>query len=763
MTDVLCRRLANSLIISVCVGMAAAQTRFEWHEFAGRTGLMLVPTRIPAVGSVVAFGGARDASLGPIMTDTWVHRDGVWTRSARRGVVPPERMAGALAFAGRGGDAGVVVFGGVTARGVPVAADTWRWTGNHWSLVRPSGTPPTSRRGHAMASDTNNDVAVLFGGFDGAFKDDTYLFDGSSWVAVQGGPRPPAREGHCMTYASALGKIVLFGGRSASAGLLSDTWEFDVTAQTWQQVASSLSPPARRDAAMSWYDSGVSSYVVLFGGSNGTVPMNDTWRYDGAGRWTQLFPSPVPPARMRHAMAWTLDGGRRPVLLVGGDNNFSVMRDGWKWDGSWSELPAAPVNRQSPLAFDSVRDRIVMFGGYRNGVSSNQTWELRGASWILHSPQRSPRSRHLHVLVYHEARQRAVLFGGYDESGSGQYLADTWEWDGANWAAGPSAGRPGMGSMAATYDASAGAILTFGGGGTSAPYTDETWRYDGTAWALLASGPPMARRDAAMAFDRRRNRTVLFGGQGSNNSSLQDTWEWDGASWTQRFPGAVPPARLEHLMVYDSLRERVVLFGGRTGPTTFFSDAWDWDGSDWRPIGVVSGPSPRAAPGMAFDSIRGAAVVFSGYGGNAINDVWELGPGFLPDNRAFGSGCPGSAGVPAVTAGSLPWVGEGWRVSIANLLLTGPAALMLGASRDLWLGTPLPIDLAWLGMAGCSLAVSIDVVVPFPVGRVITLPVPNDDALLGASLFVQGLVVDPPANSAGLVVSNALQGVCGGR
>jgi predicted transcriptional regulator len=71
-----------------------------------------------------------------------------------------------------------------------------------------------------------------------------------------------------------------------------------------------------------------SDRVVLFGGSNGGTDLDDTWTYDyGANAWVNATPSFRPPPR-----AW------------------------------------------SAMAYDSVTDCVVLFGGYHSGYYLNDTW-----------------------------------------------------------------------------------------------------------------------------------------------------------------------------------------------------------------------------------------------------------------------------------------------------------------------------------------------------------------------------------------------------
>jgi hypothetical protein len=90
----------------------------------------------------------------------------------------------------------------------------------------------------------------------------------------------------------------------------------------------------------------------------------------------------------------------------------------------------APRERHG-IVFDAARGRILLHGG-RTGVSSSggDTWEYDGVTWTLLTPANGPASRDGHQLAYDNARQRVVMFGGYQAPQN-----ETWEWDGTTWLA----------------------------------------------------------------------------------------------------------------------------------------------------------------------------------------------------------------------------------------------------------------------------------------------------------------------------------------
>ncbi|MEZ5964785.1 MAG: hypothetical protein R3F56_13145 [Planctomycetota bacterium] len=70
--------------------------------------------------------------------------------------------------------------------------------------------------------------------------------------------------------------------------------------------------------------------------------------------------------------------------------------------------------------------------------------------------------------------------------------------------------------------------------------------------------------------------------------------------------------------------------------------------------------------------------------------------------------------------------------------------LLVGASDSAWGSVPLPLDLAFAGMPGCTLYASPDLVLaPLAVAAWTSLPLPDVPAVLGRSLHLQAVVHDP--------------------
>jgi len=288
-----------------------------------------------------------------------------------------------------------------------------------WTKLSPT-LIPSARFRHAMAYDEARQRVVLFGGVDSNLKrlNDTWEWDGSSWIPCKPNTSPSARFS-AMAYDSARKRVVLFGG--GSVGQLNDTWEWDGT--NWTDVTPAVSPPARVNHDLA-YD-GVRKSVVLFGGYTGKTWLNDTWGWDGR-TWTQYKPTTSPPVNAGHAMAYD-SAGQRIVLFGGGQ---PICNNTWEWDGragTWKNVTPSgmnpPVRNMHAMAYDAARQRIVLFsGGYHPSYHAD-TWEWGGISWIQCSPTTKPPKLGGHGMAYDAARGNTVLFGGHDGT---NIRNDTW-------------------------------------------------------------------------------------------------------------------------------------------------------------------------------------------------------------------------------------------------------------------------------------------------------------------------------------------------
>ncbi len=384
----------------------------------------------PALGGTVVFGGYQS---GAPLSDTWLYDGASWhqiTSPSR----PSDRFWSGLVF--DSGHSQLILFGGAQDTNTQfVFGDTWSLVGMNtlpvnWSQSS-STTAPAARVWPAMDYDSHRGVTVMFGGSTGgpgSFAD-TWEWDGFAWTQRGSQTSPPALAGASMAYDSRRHVSVLFGGQDASGALSASTWEWDGAG--WTQRNLSPSPSARVFTSMV-YDSN-RGQMVLFGGTSLSTRLNDTWVFDG-NAWTQLNPVAQPSPRDSAAMAF--DSARGRTVLFGGRDANGREADTWEWDGTaWAKIATetTPYPRfWASMAFDAQRGKTVLFGGdhiqpYALGPT-NDTWDWDGSQWRRDWTAAAPAVRAGQATAFDSHRDRVVLFGGFNAAISpNTYYGDTWE------------------------------------------------------------------------------------------------------------------------------------------------------------------------------------------------------------------------------------------------------------------------------------------------------------------------------------------------
>lgn len=249
------------------------------------------------------------------------------------------------------------------------------------------------------------------------------------------------------------------------------------------------------------------------------------------------------------------DSVRQRVLFIQTPIDYVKI---FAWDGShWSQ-----VNTPGPLrcsgvaaAFDSARGRLVMYGGFvYSGIGlTNVTWEWDGFTWTL--PALGPQAREEAAMVYDQARQKTVMFGG---TGNGTLFGDTWEWDGETWTAAATTGPSARTHPSMAYDSVRQRTVLCGGYAAQGEVMD-VWEWGGGAWSQRATVNQPGPAASWMVFDPGRARMVLGRSTGIYPNYWSETWELDpaGGLWSLHDPGTAPLGPC----VFDPLRSRVMSWG----------------------------------------------------------------------------------------------------------------------------------------------------------------------------------------------------------
>ncbi|MDP1828045.1 MAG: hypothetical protein Q8L48_32520 [Archangium sp.] len=314
---------------------------------------------------------------------------------------------------------------------------------NTWTLRPTSGTAGPALGGAAFVADTVNNQLIVFGGENATGQRDelwTLTFGPMGEPVWQqrliAGARPTARTVFGAAFDSQRGRLVIHGGNQngGCSNYLGETWALDVATMRWTRIwdTSMGTPgPGRVNGNQLAYDP-VRGVIVAFGGQAPDSPapcfdVSTTWELSG-NTWTQIVtpPARTPSGRVNMMLATDPTSGR--VFMFGGHVSISTyagLAETWVYDGTgWDQLPGVqpPGRDRAAFAYEPVRKKLVLFGGYPAASSVNNplgdTWEFdvtslawsQGAAGM--APLRSPSPRQLSHAAALPGMNRLVLFGG---------------------------------------------------------------------------------------------------------------------------------------------------------------------------------------------------------------------------------------------------------------------------------------------------------------------------------------------------------------
>jgi hypothetical protein len=315
-------------------------------------------------------------------------------------------------------------------------------------------------------------------------------------------------------------------------------------------------------------------------------------------------------------------------------------------DGTWSDLSLPGTLYRPSAIYDPVRERMVVVAtsipGSVWGLSTSQA-----PSWEAISTGGLP-TQQGGTVVYDSARERLLLFGGYRGGPSNEdssYSNHTWQLP----LSGPAIWTPvddGIGPLppprmyhAAIYDAVHDRMMVFsgvGGGSGIASFKNDVWALSLSptiVWQRIGGDLPCGEREWASAIDDPvRDRMIIYGGYGFGDRSLAwalslgDPMNWIplGAS------GPIPATRDQHAAVYDPVGDRMLLFGGRPSELTssYLNDVWGLSlGSfpgwvELAPVGTP--PIGRAGSACVVDATHDRLIIYGGSAGSSLSDLWTL-------------------------------------------------------------------------------------------------------------------------------------------
>jgi hypothetical protein len=295
----------------------------------------------------------------------------------------------------------------------------------------------------------------------------------------------------------------------------------------------------------------------------------------------------VPGVRNGHAMVYFIP--QKSIVLFGGADEKKVYGDTWSFaNDHWKKI--ADVG-PSPRTFPSMvmaNNYILLFGGNAVLFGNNQnpgqylddTWKFENGKWFKLSLATHPDARSEAAITYDSIRKRVVLFGGR-RAGERWINGDTWEFDGNEWREADTTGPAPRSGAQMVFDSRLKQIILFGGNPVIAKeknYNGPMWSRNGEHWNQMNSQDSLIF-NSCMAYNTIENFILRFGGW-NGDRRVNDTWIYKKNGWEKLHFKIAPAARNHSIMIYDPNKNAFFLYGGHDGENVF-GDLWQFKNGNW--------------------------------------------------------------------------------------------------------------------------------------------------------------------------------------
>jgi hypothetical protein len=234
---------------------------------------------------------------------------------------------------------------------------TYNLEANMWRNMRPLPAPRVSPL-RCATWDTDQDVALVFGGEGGPRETLAYDAHRNEWRWLKPPFQPEPRSGGQMAYDSDRKLHVMFGSQFNDEAA---TWLYDFGKNEWRDAKPSTMPPTNQNDAVLTYDplrKLVLAIIKLTEGKDDDAKHTlQTWSYEvGSNQWTRQNPAaePEPSGNRARQLMFTPELG-----LAFLENCPSKPREQQIWtyrldgDSPWSPPPAIPRS-EPPVVVDGV-------------------------------------------------------------------------------------------------------------------------------------------------------------------------------------------------------------------------------------------------------------------------------------------------------------------------------------------------------------------------------------------------------------------------
>jgi len=275
-----------------------------------------------------------------------------------------------------------------------------------------------------------------------------------------------------ITYNNGTDQImIVYGGHDSLVNLNNNTWEYNITQDTWTQKTSGAT--ARRQHSAVTYNNGTDQIMIVYGGWNGTTYLNDTWEYNITQNiWTQK-----------------LNG------LVG-------------------------MGAHSAVTYNNGTDQImIVFAGNKNGTNDNTVWEynITKNTWLQKTSGSTAKYGHSAVTYNNGIDQMMIVYGGVTLSTINTNFNDIWQYNITQdtWTQKTSGAIGRRQHSAVTYNNGTDQIMIVYGGWDGINDFNDIWEYNITKelWTQKTSGNKIQKLHTAVTYhDGTDHIMIVYGG-----------------------------------------------------------------------------------------------------------------------------------------------------------------------------------------------------------------------------------------------------------
>jgi RHS repeat-associated protein len=372
-----------------------------------------------SLGQGISVGGAPPGAFGPVLVtspttaaaEIRVNPEANWHNVQPSGQMPSFLFEHSTAYDPISDQ--LIIYGGDTGGN---ALDTLYRVSHasgsgpaNWTQISAAGTSPGGRAAQTTIYDSLNDRMIIFGGAAGAYDpifNDVYVLANAAersgqatWLRLTpSDPKPLPRIWHNAVYDATNNRMIIFGGRRASAEYFNDIWVLTNAnglggASQWIQLSPAGTGPGPRYYVSSAYDEG-SNRLMIWTYSQVDPSQSDVWILSnanglgGSPAWTQY---PIAALVGNSRMLGYEKSSNTGVAVLGCQTLTAALLDANASAGTPEPQILGPLGIQPPVRcdysgsdYDPVTDQLFLVGGglFINGFippTANDVWVLRPA------------------------------------------------------------------------------------------------------------------------------------------------------------------------------------------------------------------------------------------------------------------------------------------------------------------------------------------------------------------------------------------------